>query len=1035
MTSDAAVILPVEALGDEYYSISFNGNIGQSGTGDDDKTPEEFLIVATEDNTLVTIVPKNETGGKDGTGGGKPAGNPYTIRLHKGQSYLVKSKMDKLHDTYYYPSITGTYIKSNKLIAVFAGHKRAHVGLFLEDCKGNNSRDHLYEQLLPLRLWGAQYLVVPTDLGQVPSYVDVYRVLAAYDNTQFSINGAAQPPLNRGEYRDFSIEQHQTAFIDADHPISVALFATSMGCYNPNQNNPNQSIGDPFMLVLNPAQNMTRELTFSPLPSSNISVHYVNITVKKQSKHLTHLVNEKTGKEISISFTDILNQDYAYARVSIEEATHSLKNEAGFTAYAYGAGNADSYGYLVGARFNHLPEPDMVRDTSYCVDETPQPLSVFDGNDLLWYTSDDFDNTPGSPVAPVFSTASPATYIYYVSHLQECSEGPRKKVTIIVEYPPDDPVVSSPHSSSSTEFCAGESDILTAYSADAERYQWYRNGQEIHGATGATLSVTESGTYYAKAASEHHCYATQPSNLLNVTAHALPAAPTLPNTAVCKNAPVPAAPPAPAGYTFLWHDAGNRPIGSPMLQSNTVGADTYYVRQSDNATGCEGTAAATWVYTVHDLPAVGIAGTRYFCESHNTTLTASGAVSYLWSTGATSASITVDAVNTYSVTGTDHNGCTNTVQVTTVEKPLPFVEVALPDTTVCHGATLWLMPRGTTTGTVTWNAASPVTIDHTQYLIATATNECGSLSDSALVTHVPLPAVEPMDPLRVCEADEITLYVKSATGDVHWNVPSTTFTAVASDHYIVYAVNMCGIASQTVPVTVVPLPRVVANNDTTVCAGREVTLGTQQHLGTLSWDTPLTVEVTGHHIYTVTATNECGTAADEQAVDIFPPIRFTVPNPLPPYRYKTFYEQQLTFDHAVPPVYLRWFGTLPEGLTMSPTGLLHGLPAVTSHNFNSHRFTVFLEDGHGCAASQEFALPPLFSAPNAIIRDGGDNAHFLPDFDVEIYNRQGILVHEGRGWRGTSGASPVPRGTYFYRVTFLQDGEPHQHMGYVTVLQ
>jgi hypothetical protein len=45
------------------------------------------------------------------------------------------------------------------------------------------------------------------------------------------------------------------------------------------------------------------------------------------------------------------------------------------------------------------------------------------------------------------------------------------------------------------------------------------------------------------------------------------------------------------------------------------------------------------------------------------------------------------------------------------------------------------------------------------------------------------------------------------------------------------------------------------------------------------------------------------------------------------------------------------------------------------------------------------------------------------------------LIHSGRGWLGTSGASQVSPGTYFYKVTFMQDGEQRQYMGYITVLQ
>jgi hypothetical protein len=458
------------------------------------------------------------------------------------------------------------------------------------------------------------------------------------------------------------------------------------------------------------------------------------------------------------------------------------------------------------------------------------------------------------------------------------------------------------------------------------------------------------------------------------------------------------------------------------------------VVQKDNATGCEG-PTVTWTYTVYDLPNVTISDISYFCETRDTTLTAAGAVDYLWSTGVASASITVNAANTYSVTGTDHNNCKSTAQTAITEKPLPFVKLALSDTTVCHGTSLWPEILGNAVGTYSWNVTPSVIIEHTQYIIVTAGNECGSFKDSALVTHVPLPAVVPMDPLRTCEDSEIALTVKSAIGDVHWNVPNTTFIAVASATYTVYATNLCGTATGTVPVTVVPLPRVTANNDTIVCIEREVTLGTQHHIGDLSWNSPQTVKVTGPQTYTVTATTECGTASDEMTVDIFAPIRFTVPVQLPPYNYRKFYEQELSFENAEQPVYLRWEGTLPDGMMITPDGILRGMPIVTGNNFNSHRFTLFLEDDHGCSVSQEFMLTPHFHAPNTIIQDGGENSHFLPDLDLEIYNRQGILLHKGRGWRGTFGSSRVSPGTYFYKVTIMQDGEQRQYMGYITVLQ
>jgi hypothetical protein len=72
--------------------------------------------------------------------------------------------------------------------------------------------------------------------------------------------------------------------------------------------------------------------------------------------------------------------------------------------------------------------------------------------------------------------------------------------------------------------------------------------------------------------------------------------------------------------------------------------------------------------TVNQLPNVTITGDTVITAGNSATLVASGADSYLWSTGATSNSITVSpaATTSYSVEGTDLNGCRNTARTTVV---------------------------------------------------------------------------------------------------------------------------------------------------------------------------------------------------------------------------------------------------------------------------------------------------------------------------------------------------------------------------------
>jgi fructose-1,6-bisphosphatase/inositol monophosphatase family enzyme len=111
----------------------------------------------------------------------------------------------------------------------------------------------------------------------------------------------------------------------------------------------------------------------------------------------------------------------------------------------------------------------------------------------------------------------------------ECSESPHRKVTIIIEGTPADPVLSAPLSESSASLCRGGSVALTAVSAGAGAFEWYRNGQRLPDAVGATLTVTDAGAYHVATKTANACYAAKPSNTVVVTVHEPPPPPPPPH--------------------------------------------------------------------------------------------------------------------------------------------------------------------------------------------------------------------------------------------------------------------------------------------------------------------------------------------------------------------------------------------------------------------------------------------------------------------------------------------------------------------------
>jgi hypothetical protein len=117
--------------------------------------------------------------------------------------------------------------------------------------------------------------------------------------------------------------------------------------------------------------------------------------------------------------------------------------------------------------------------------------------------------------------------------------------------------------------------------------------------------------------------------------------------------------------TYTWSTGA---IGNSTLISPTV--STTYTVIGSNSGGCLTTA--TFSVNVLALPSLSVAlMSSSVCISTSALVSASGANSYLWSTGATTSTINVmpTASTIYSVTGTGINGCVNTEAVSITVDP------------------------------------------------------------------------------------------------------------------------------------------------------------------------------------------------------------------------------------------------------------------------------------------------------------------------------------------------------------------------------
>ena len=273
------------------------------------------------------------------------------------------------------------------------------------------------------------------------------------------------------------------------------------------------------------------------------------------------------------------------------------------------------------------------------------------------------------------------------------------------------------------------------------------------------------------------------------------------------------------------------------------------------------------------------------CRDEETTLTATGNGTYLWSTGETSASIIVnpDVTTTFTVTVTDEEGNSESddVIVTVVESPT--VNAGL-DVTICYGEVITLNAEGN--GNFLWSTgetASSISVspsETTTYSV-TSSNFCTTTAtDSVIVNVIPEINLNAGNDVTICVGENTTL-TASGNGDFLWNTGETTSSIIVNPTTTTtYSVtSSSGSCSETdeVEVIVDSAPSVSLGNDVTICSGESIIL-TASGNGNFLWSTGETTSSISVNplittTYSVTASNSCdASATDDIKVNVTPEI-------------------------------------------------------------------------------------------------------------------------------------------------------------------
>jgi hypothetical protein len=280
-------------------------------------------------------------------------------------------------------------------------------------------------------------------------------------------------------------------------------------------------------------------------------------------------------------------------------------------------------------------------------------------------------------------------------------------------------------------------------------------------------------------------------------------------------------------YTYLWSN------GQTTATATGLSAGIYTATVTD-ANNCTATCQVTLVAFL-PLNAT-CSSTPVLCNGGNdgsASVLASGGsapYNYLWSTGATTSTISGLTANTYTVTVTDDIGTTVSCQ-SIVTEPAVLAGTMSSTNVLCVGGSDGTASVNATGGTSPYtylwsnsqtNATATGLTAGTYTVTVTDDNGCIFSDDISVVENAPVVVTVNASATTICEGTSTTL-TASGANTYAWMPGSLTGTTVsvspsANTTYTVTGTNNDGCtATATLSITVEPAPTVNAGADITVC--------------------------------------------------------------------------------------------------------------------------------------------------------------------------------------------------------------------------
>ncbi|MGZ3863989.1 MAG: T9SS type B sorting domain-containing protein [Bacteroidia bacterium] len=540
--------------------------------------------------------------------------------------------------------------------------------------------------------------------------------------------------------------------------------------------------------------------------------------------------------------------------------------------------------------------------------------------------------------------------------------------------------------SSAPSVCIGSSATLTANGAT--NYTWSpaaslssANGSTVTATPTSTVPVTYTvvGVTGACSVSTTVTFSVNPLPVITATASAV---------SVCQGGTVTVS--ASGAFIYVW--TGGVSTGVPFTPSST---QTYSVIGMD-MNGCASNMTSVTV-SVTPSPAITVSPSQTVCAGSSATFTVSGATTYTWTGAQNGTSLNVSpssGINTYTVQGTDANGCLSNVASTDLTVN-PIATISVTSVVVCPGATATLTASGATT--YTWSPSTGL-----------------SITTGSLVTST---------------------------------TASTTVYTVTGNY------GSCPATPATATVTVNPVPVITVTPSQNICAGDPVTLSAVGAL-TYTWmpgnshSSTITVIPGSSTTFTVTGTSAAGCTATGNVTSVnvnpTPTVSF-VPDPSGGQA-----PLAVTFSNTSSGTgALSSYWNFGNGDTSTITN-----PHETFNQPGSYGVVLVVTDANGCKDTAITTIivtdaPVVIIIPNVFTPNGdGINDVFsitgvgISNFNCRIYDRWGIFLYEWSdlkgGWDGknVSNGKEVTDGTYYYIIKYLDDKlKAYTKQGYLQLIR